>query len=50
MNGWLPFEWIAAARFLREGRMQSIAIVLGVSNGVGCQHGNRHFEGQHAVK
>ena len=35
MTGWLPFEWIAASRFLREGRMQSIAIVLGVSIGVG---------------
>ncbi len=35
MNPWLPFEWIAALRFLREGRMQSIAIVLGVSIGVG---------------
>jgi lipoprotein-releasing system permease protein len=32
---WLPFEWIAATRFLREGRMQSISIVLGVSIGVG---------------
>jgi lipoprotein-releasing system permease protein len=32
---WLPFEWIAASRFLREGRMQSISIVLGVSIGVG---------------
>ena len=35
MNAWLPFEWIAAERFLREGKMQSIAIVLGVSIGVG---------------
>jgi len=35
MGKWLPFEWIAASRFLREGRMQSIAIVLGVSIGVG---------------
>jgi len=35
VTGWLPFEWIAASRFLREGRMQSIAIVLGVSIGVG---------------
>jgi len=33
--GLLPFEWIAASRFLREGRMQSLAIVLGVSIGVG---------------
>jgi lipoprotein-releasing system permease protein len=35
VNDLLPFEWIAASRFLREGRMQSIAIVLGVSIGVG---------------
>jgi lipoprotein-releasing system permease protein len=35
VTDWLPFEWIAASRFLREGRMQSIAIVLGVSIGVG---------------
>ncbi len=35
MNSWLPFEWIAAARFLREGKMQSIAIIVGVSIGVG---------------
>ena len=35
MTGFLPFEWIVAARFLREGKMQSIAIVLGVSIGVG---------------
>lgn len=35
MSAWLPFEWIAAMRFLREGRMQSIAIILGVSIGVG---------------
>ncbi len=35
MHSWLPFEWIAANRFLREGRMQSISIILGVSIGVG---------------
>ena len=35
MRDWLPFEWIAASRFLREGRMQTISIVLGVSIGVG---------------
>lgn len=35
MPDWLPFEWIAASRFLREGRMQSLSIVLGVSIGVG---------------
>jgi lipoprotein-releasing system permease protein len=31
----LPFEWIAASRFLREGRMQTIAIILGIGIGVG---------------
>jgi lipoprotein-releasing system permease protein len=31
----VPFEWIAASRFLREGRMQTISIVIGVSIGVG---------------
>lgn len=35
MNRWLPFEWIAATRFLKEGRMQSIFIVGGVTIGVG---------------
>lgn len=34
MNGWSPFEWIAAVRFLREGRMQTLFIVCGVSIGV----------------
>lgn len=28
------FEWVVAARFLREGRMQSLFIVLGVAIGV----------------
>ena len=35
MNDWLPFEWIAASRFLREGRMQTLFIIIGVSIGVG---------------
>jgi len=35
VRSWLPFEWLAASRFLREGRLQSAAIVLGVSIGVG---------------
>ena len=35
MPSWVPFEWIAASRFLREGRMQTMAIVAGVSIGVG---------------
>jgi len=34
MHSWLPFEWIAAGRFLREGRMQTASIILGVSIGV----------------
>ncbi|WP_295748478.1 FtsX-like permease family protein [Undibacterium sp.] len=35
MNSWLPFEWIVAVRFLREGRLQSLFIILGVAIGVG---------------
>jgi lipoprotein-releasing system permease protein len=35
MNPLLPFEWIAALRFLREGRMQSLFIISGVAIGVG---------------
>ena len=35
MNPWLPFEWIAAVRFLREGRMQTIFIITGIAIGVG---------------
>ena len=34
MPSWLPFEWIAATRFLREGRMQSLLIIVGVGVGV----------------
>lgn len=34
MNTILPFEWIAAIRFLREGRMQTGFIILGVTIGV----------------
>jgi lipoprotein-releasing system permease protein len=33
-DGWLPFEWIAAVRFLREGRMQTFFILCGVAIGV----------------
>jgi lipoprotein-releasing system permease protein len=33
--GWLPFEWIVAVRFLREGRMQTAFITVGVAVGVG---------------
>jgi len=32
---WLPFEWIVAIRFLREGRLQTVFIVTGVAIGVG---------------
>jgi len=32
---WVPFEWIVAIRFLREGRMQTVFIVVGVAIGVG---------------
>lgn len=34
MNRWVPFEWIASIRFLKEGRMQTIFIVMAVSIGV----------------
>ena len=32
---WVPFEWIVAIRFLREGRMQTVFILVGVAIGVG---------------
>ncbi|MGJ5150609.1 ABC transporter permease [Bradyrhizobium sp. HKCCYLR1023] len=35
MNRWLPFEWIAAVRFLREGRLQALFIIGGIAIGVG---------------
>ncbi|MGE5130005.1 MAG: ABC transporter permease [Sphingomonadaceae bacterium] len=35
MNRYTPFEWIAAARFMREGLAQTLLIVLGVALGVG---------------
>lgn len=31
---WTPFEWVVALRFLREGRLQTIFIILGVTIGV----------------
>jgi lipoprotein-releasing system permease protein len=34
MTTWLPFEWIAAIRFLREGRMQTLFIISGIAIGV----------------
>lgn len=35
MNDWVPFEWIAASRFLKEGRMQTLSILAGIGIGVG---------------
>jgi lipoprotein-releasing system permease protein len=32
---WLPFEWIAAVRFLIDGALQTLVIVGGISIGVG---------------
>jgi lipoprotein-releasing system permease protein len=34
MNRWVPFEWITAIRFLKEGRMQTLFIIFGVAIGV----------------
>ncbi|MCA2997302.1 MAG: ABC transporter permease [Rhodocyclaceae bacterium] len=34
MKSWVPFEWIIAARFLREGRLQTLFITGGVAIGV----------------
>ena len=34
MNALLPFEWIVATRFLREGLLQTLFIVAGVALGV----------------
>ncbi|CCD96776.1 putative ABC transporter, permease protein; lipoprotein-releasing system transmembrane protein lolC [Bradyrhizobium sp. ORS 375] len=34
MNRWLPFEWIAAVRLLREGRLQTLFIIGGIAIGV----------------
>jgi lipoprotein-releasing system permease protein len=34
VNRWLPFEWIVALRFLREGRMQTLFILSGIAIGV----------------
>jgi lipoprotein-releasing system permease protein len=35
VNSWLPFEWIAASRFLREGRLQTVSTLAGIGIGVG---------------
>ena len=32
--GWLPFEWLLAFRFLREGKVQTLFIIGGVAIGV----------------
>jgi lipoprotein-releasing system permease protein len=32
---WLPFEWVVASRFLREGRMQTLFIAVAIAVGVG---------------
>ena len=32
LSRWLPFEWIVAMRFLREGRMQTAFIIAGVAS------------------
>ena len=34
MNRWAPFEWIAAIRFLKEGRLQTLFIISGIAIGV----------------
>jgi len=34
-QSWVPFEWIVAIRFLREGRLQTWFILTGVAIGVG---------------
>ena len=34
LTRWLPFEWIVAIRFLREGRVQTAFIIGGVAVGV----------------
>ncbi|NEW87725.1 ABC transporter permease [Rhodopseudomonas sp. WA056] len=35
MKRWLPFEWIAAVRFLLDGAVQTLVIVGGIAIGVG---------------
>ncbi|WP_322516043.1 FtsX-like permease family protein [Rhodopseudomonas palustris] len=35
MKRWLPFEWIAAVRFLLDGATQTLVIVGGIAIGVG---------------
>ena len=35
LSRWMPFEWLVALRFLREGRVQTLFIIGGVAIGVG---------------
>ncbi|TAH65997.1 MAG: ABC transporter permease [Rhodopseudomonas palustris] len=35
MKRWVPFEWIAAVRFLLDGALQTLVIVGGIAIGVG---------------
>ena len=35
MSRWLPFEWIASVRFLMEGLLQTLVILVGIAIGVG---------------
>lgn len=35
MRRWLPFEWIASVRFLMEGLLQTLVILVGIAIGVG---------------
>ena len=34
LTPWLPFEWVVAFRFLKEGRIQTAFIITGISIGV----------------
>jgi lipoprotein-releasing system permease protein len=35
LTPWIPFEWIVALRFLRQGQLQTLFILAGVAIGVG---------------
>ena len=34
LSPWLPFEWVVAFRFLKEGKIQTAFIIAGISIGV----------------
>jgi lipoprotein-releasing system permease protein len=34
LSAWVPFEWMMAFRFLKEGRIQTAFIIIGISIGV----------------